>query len=79
MPNVFTEARPKGRTEGSPIKGYVVEDHADDELESSKRRTKRSDGPCRKVTSRTWPVFGPSMTRRSQILGGPSRQQRLGF
>ena len=32
MPNVFTEARPKGRTEGSPIKGYVVEDHADDEL-----------------------------------------------
>ena len=32
MPNVFIEARPKGRTEGSPIKGYVVEDHADDEL-----------------------------------------------
>ena len=30
MANVV-EARPKGRPEGSPIKGYVVEDHADDE------------------------------------------------
>ncbi len=32
MANVFVEARPKGRQEGSPIEGYVVEDHADDEL-----------------------------------------------
>lgn len=29
MPNVYVEARPKGRPEGSPIHGYVVEDHAD--------------------------------------------------
>jgi hypothetical protein len=29
MPNVFVEARPKGRPEGSAIEGYVVEDHAD--------------------------------------------------
>jgi hypothetical protein len=32
MPNVYIEARPKGRPEGSPITGYVVEDHADHEL-----------------------------------------------
>ena len=32
MANVFVEARPKGRPEKSPIEGYVVEDHADDEL-----------------------------------------------
>ncbi len=32
MANVFVEARPEGRPEGSPIEGYVVEDHADDEL-----------------------------------------------
>lgn len=29
MPNVYVEARPKGRAEGSAIAGYVVEDHAD--------------------------------------------------
>lgn len=29
MANVFIEARPKGRFEGSLINDYVVEDHAD--------------------------------------------------
>ena len=28
MPNVYVEARPKGRSEGSAIADYVVEDHA---------------------------------------------------
>jgi hypothetical protein len=27
MANVYIEARPKGRPEGSPIDDYVVEDH----------------------------------------------------
>lgn len=34
MANVFIEARPKGRPEGAPIEGYVVEDHADHVLAS---------------------------------------------
>lgn len=34
MANVYVEARPKGRPEGSAIQGYVVEDHADNELAS---------------------------------------------
>lgn len=34
MPNVYVEARPKGRQEGSPITDYVVEDHADKVLEA---------------------------------------------
>jgi hypothetical protein len=29
MPNVYVEARPKGKPEGSPITGWVVESHAD--------------------------------------------------
>jgi hypothetical protein len=29
MANVYVEARPKGRPEGSPITDYVVEDAAD--------------------------------------------------
>lgn len=33
---VSVEARPKGRPEGSKIDGYVVEDHADHELHSSR-------------------------------------------
>jgi hypothetical protein len=32
MANVYVEARPKGRAEGSPIDDYVVEDHADHQL-----------------------------------------------
>ena len=32
MANVYIEARPKGRPEGSPIDDYVVEDHADHAL-----------------------------------------------
>jgi len=29
MANIFIEARPKGRPEGTPVEGYVAEDHAD--------------------------------------------------
>jgi hypothetical protein len=29
MANVYVEARPKGRPEGSAIQDYVVEDHTD--------------------------------------------------
>ncbi len=39
MANVFIEARPKGRPEGSPIEDYVVEDHADNVL--AKFRTQK--------------------------------------
>jgi hypothetical protein len=34
MTNVYVEARPKGRPEGSSIDGYVVEDRTDSVLES---------------------------------------------
>jgi len=34
MANVYVEARPKGRPEGSPIHDYVVEDHADNVLDT---------------------------------------------
>ncbi len=36
MANVYVEARPKGRQEGSPIEDYVVEDHADHVLHTSR-------------------------------------------
>jgi len=39
MANVYVEARPKGRPEGSAVIDYVVEDHADNVLAT--RRTQR--------------------------------------
>jgi hypothetical protein len=36
MPNVYVEARPKGRPGNSPIEDYVVEDHADHVLATFK-------------------------------------------
>ncbi len=35
MANVYVEARPKGRPEGSAIIDYVVENHADSVLHTS--------------------------------------------
>jgi hypothetical protein len=35
MANVFVEARPKGRPDGTAIEGYVVQDHADHVLHTS--------------------------------------------
>jgi hypothetical protein len=35
MANVYVEARPKGRPEGTRIDDYVVEDHADNVLHIS--------------------------------------------
>jgi hypothetical protein len=34
LTNVYVEARPKGRPEGTAIEGYVVEDHAESVLGS---------------------------------------------
>jgi hypothetical protein len=39
MPNVFVEARPKGRPAGSPITDFVVEDHADKILHTSRTQS----------------------------------------
>lgn len=36
MPNVYIEARPKNRPEHDPITDYVVEDHADNILHTTK-------------------------------------------
>lgn len=43
MANVYVEARPKGRPEGSPIDDYVVEDQADHVLHTSKNQHEAID------------------------------------
>jgi hypothetical protein len=43
MPNVYVEARPKGRPEGSAIEDYVVEDHADHVLATFKTQQEAID------------------------------------
>ena len=43
MGNVYIEARPKGRPEGSPVQDYVVEDHADHQLGAFKTQEEAID------------------------------------
>jgi hypothetical protein len=43
MANVYVEARPKGRPEGSPITDYVVEDHTDHVLATYKTQHEAID------------------------------------
>ena len=43
MANVYIEARPKGRPEGSPIDGYAVEDHANHVLATFKTQREAID------------------------------------
>ena len=43
MANVYIEARPKGRPEGSHIDDYVVEDHADHVLRTFKTQREAID------------------------------------
>jgi hypothetical protein len=47
MPNVYVEARPKGRSEGSSIEDFVVEDHADHSLGTFKTQKEAINGPRR--------------------------------
>lgn len=43
MPNVYVEARPKGRPEGSAVEDFVVEDHADHVLATFKTQKEAID------------------------------------
>ena len=43
MANVYVEPRPKGRSEGSAIEDYVVEDHADHVLGTFKTQKEAID------------------------------------
>jgi hypothetical protein len=45
MANVYVEARPKGRPDGTPISDYVVEDHADNVLRTFKTQLRASALP----------------------------------
>ena len=56
MPNVYVEARPKGRPEGSVVEDYVVEDHADHVLAAFATRVDRlvkNEWPCPAARART--------------------------
>jgi hypothetical protein len=48
MPNVYVEARPKGRPDGSAIEGFVVEDHADHVLATFKTQREAIDGSTKR-------------------------------
>jgi hypothetical protein len=72
MPNVYVEARPKGRPEGSSIsiEDFVVEDHADHVLGTFKTK-KRSTGPERTAIRPLSRACGISTTRKYPTIGAP--------
>jgi hypothetical protein len=51
MPNVYIEARPKGRRQGDPIDDYVVEIAIMSSLHS-RRRNRQSHGRANRATNR---------------------------
>jgi len=52
MANVYVEARPKGRPEGSHIDDYVVEDHANHVLAAFKTQREAIDWALKVQTGR---------------------------
>jgi hypothetical protein len=58
MAIVYVEPRPKGRTDGSPITDYVVEDHADHVLATFKTQQEAIVWGANKATRRWSPVSG---------------------
>jgi hypothetical protein len=65
MANVYVEARPKGRPEGSRIDDYVVEDHADHVLGTFKTQREAIDWAKSKGHA---PLV--ARVRRGRITGG---------
>ena len=74
MANVYVEARPKGRPEGTHIDDYVVEDHADHVLGTFKTQKEAIDWGRRTVTIPLSLASGTSMTRRFLTIGGRLKQ-----
>ncbi len=58
MANVYVEARPKGRPEGSPITDYVVEDHPITHWRRLRPSMKPSLGQSKKDMLRSSLAFG---------------------
>lgn len=73
MANVYVEARPKGRPEGTHIDDYVVEDHADHVL--GKLREQESMGRIPMVTIPLSLASGTSITRRILTIGGQPKRR----
>ena len=60
MANVYVEARPKGRPEGTHIDDYVVEDRADHVLATFKTQVElRNDQPSATGCYRVQPSLPP--------------------
>ena len=76
MPNVYIEARPKGRHEGTPIEDYVIEDHKDHVLKVFKIQKEAIDWAKKGATIRSSPASGTKTTGRSQITGGRQDNSR---
>jgi hypothetical protein len=73
MANVYIEARPKGRPEGSHIDDYVVEDHADHVLGTFKTQREAIDWAKKNGHSPLVARVRHLNVRKSRTTGGRPR------
>ena len=78
MPNVYIEARPKGRPEGSAVDDFVVDDHAGQVLAAFKTQREAIEWARKNTIRLSLPACDISTTRKSPITGAP-RRNRLPF
>jgi hypothetical protein len=76
MPNVYIEARPRGRPEGSAVQDFVVEDHADHVLAAFK--TQREAIEWARKNNHSALVAGISTTK-TPITGAPPNPKGTAF
>jgi len=74
MPNVYIEARPKGRPHGSPIEDYVVEDRADHVLSTHKTQQEAIDWAKKQGHSPLVAGCGTRTIKISRTSGGQRRK-----
>lgn len=73
MSNVYIEARPKGRQEGSVVEDFVVKDHADHVLPTFKTQKEAIDWAHKNNHTPLVARVRHLMTRKSRIIGAPPR------
>jgi hypothetical protein len=79
MPNVYIEARPEGRAEGSEADDFVPQDHADHVLATFKTQKEAIDGARKNNHSPFVARVSISTTRKSRITGAPPSRKGTGF
>ena len=79
MPNIYIEARPKGRPEGSAVEDFVVEDRADHVLAAFKSQREAIEWARKNNHSPLVALVRHLNEKKSPTTGAPPSRQGTGF